>query len=48
MLEEIPQAAARGDAGMQHLMGQGEPDRSRQSLADLVSRIPAIERCLRG
>ena len=47
MLEQIPLAAARGDAGMRHLMTQGEPQRSRESLAGLVTRTPAISAHLR-
>jgi hypothetical protein len=46
MLDWIPAAAAAGDAGMAHLMTVGEPDRSAQSLAGLVDRIPAIARQL--
>jgi aminoglycoside phosphotransferase (APT) family kinase protein len=46
MLDWIPAAAAAGDAGMAHLMTAGEPDRSAQSLAGLVDRIPAIARQL--
>lgn len=43
MLDWIPAAAAAGDQGMAHLMTVGEPGRSAMSLADLVSRIPAID-----
>jgi hypothetical protein len=32
---------------MANLLTLGEPDHSRRSLADLVGRIPAIERRLR-
>ena len=42
MLTGIPAAAAAGDAGMANLLTQGEPERSRRSLADLIERIPAI------
>ena len=45
MLNWIP-AAAAGDAGMARLMSAGEPGRSAASLADLVTRIPAIDRAL--
>ena len=38
--------AAAGDEGMAHLMTQGEPGRSAQSLAGLAERIPAIARQL--
>jgi hypothetical protein len=43
MLEWIPAAASAGDLGMAHLMTVGEPGRSAASLADLISRIPAID-----
>jgi hypothetical protein len=46
MLDGIPVRAAAGDAGMANLMAQGEPERSAASLADLVTRIPAVERAL--
>ena len=46
MLDWIPAAAAAGDQGMAHLMRVGEPGRSAVSLADLISRIPAIDRQL--
>ncbi len=46
MLDGIPAAAAAGDQGMANLMTLGEPDRSRPGLADLVERIPAIDRHL--
>ncbi len=46
MLDGIPAAAAAGDPGMVQLMAAGEPERSRASLADLVTRIPAIDRAL--
>ncbi len=42
MLDGIPAAAAAGDGGMANLLAQGEPERSRVSLADLVRRIPDI------
>jgi hypothetical protein len=42
MLDGIPVAAAAGDEGMANLMANGEPERSLRSLADLVSRTPAI------
>jgi hypothetical protein len=43
MLTGIPLAAAAGDTGMANLMLNGEPDRSRRSLAGLISRMPKIE-----
>ena len=46
MLGWIPAAAAAGDAGMARLMSAGEPGRSAAALADLISRIPAIDRAL--
>ncbi|MFB9235247.1 phosphotransferase [Plantactinospora siamensis] len=46
MLDGIPVAAAAGDRGMANLLAQGEPERSRRSLADLERRLPAIERSL--
>lgn len=46
MLDGIPIAAAAGDVGMANLMSAGEPGRSRTTLADLVTRIPAIDRHL--
>jgi phosphotransferase family enzyme len=46
MLDGIPVAAASGDPGMANLVALGEPERSRRSLAGLVSRLPAIERAL--
>ena len=46
MLDGIPVAAAAGDKGMQNLMAGGEPGRSARSLADLVERIPGIDRHL--
>jgi hypothetical protein len=42
MLDGIPAAAAAGDQGMVNLMSIGEPQRSRLSLDDLLTRIPAI------
>jgi hypothetical protein len=46
MLDGIPVAAAAGDGGMQQLMTNGEPGYSGRALADLVVRIPAIDRAL--
>jgi hypothetical protein len=46
MLDGIPAAAAAGDAGMANLVTLGEPERSRASLAELVERIPTIDRVL--
>jgi hypothetical protein len=46
MLDGIPAAAAAGDRGMANLLAGGEPDRSRPALADLIRRIPAIDRLL--
>ena len=46
MLDWIPAAAAAGDQGMANLMTVGEPGRSALSLADLISRIPAIDQQL--
>lgn len=46
MLDWIPAAAAAGDQGMAHLMTVGEPGRSALSLADLISRMPAIDNVL--
>ena len=46
LLDWIPAVAAAGDEGMAHLMTQGEPGRSAQSLAGLAERIPAIARQL--
>jgi len=46
MLDGIPVAAAAGDRGMANLVTAGEPDRSRAALADLVARLPAIDRSL--
>jgi hypothetical protein len=46
MLDGIPAAAAAGDPGMVKLMTIGEPATSRAALADLVGRIPAIDRLL--
>ncbi|HVQ18256.1 MAG TPA: phosphotransferase [Actinomycetes bacterium] len=42
MIDGIPVAADAGDIGMANLVAQGEPDRSRVSLAGLVARIPDI------
>lgn len=46
MLDWIPSAAAAGDQGMAHLMTVGEPGRSALSLADLISRMSAIDQHL--
>jgi len=46
MLDGIPVAAAAGDACMANLLAAGEPETSRAALADLVDRIPAIDRSL--
>jgi hypothetical protein len=43
MLDGIGVAAAAGDQGMANLLTAGEPERSRQSLNDLIGRIPAID-----
>jgi hypothetical protein len=42
MLDWIPTAAAAGDNGAVNLMALGELKRSRRSLNDLITRIPAI------
>jgi hypothetical protein len=42
MLADIPRAAAGGDVGMVHLMTQGEPQRSQDSLDALATRTPVI------
>ena len=42
MLDGIPAAAAAGDADMANLVAQGEPERSRAPLANLLGRIPDI------
>lgn len=42
MLDGIAPAAEAGDRGMTNLLAAGEPQRSRQSLAGLVERIPAV------
>lgn len=47
MLSGIPIAAAAGDPGMKNLMDQGEPERSRVSLAGLEDRISEIHVHLR-
>ena len=47
MLEWIPVAAAAGDAGMANVIAAGEPGISAAALADLLTRIPAIEARLR-
>jgi len=46
VLDGIPVKAAGGDQGMANLLTVGEPERSSTSLADLVQRIPAIDRLL--
>ncbi len=46
MLDGIPTAAAAGDPGMANLLLAGEPERSRISLSDLTTRLPAIDRAL--
>jgi hypothetical protein len=46
MIDGIP--AAAGDPGMANLLTLGEPERTRRGLADLMDRIPAIERHLGG
>jgi Phosphotransferase enzyme family len=46
LLDWIPAAAAAGDQGMVNLIRAGEPGRSRESLAALTERIPAIDRRL--
>jgi hypothetical protein len=46
LLDGIPRLAAAGDPGMANLLAAGEPERSRASLADLVRRIPGIDRAL--
>jgi hypothetical protein len=46
MLDGIPPAAAAGDEGMANLMTAGEPGRSHGALANLIERIPAIDRHL--
>ena len=43
MLEGILARAATGDQGMANLITQGEPERSRKPLAELIERIPAID-----
>ena len=47
MLDWIPVAAAGGDAGMVNLMAAGEPGNSAAALADLRTRMTAIDRRLR-
>jgi hypothetical protein len=47
MLDWIPVAAAGGDDGMANLMAAGEPGNSAAALADLRTRMPAIDRRLR-
>jgi len=46
MLDGIPLAAQAGDEGMRNLMSVGEPERSERTLAELMTRIPSIEKCL--
>ncbi len=46
MLDWIPVAAAAGDQGMATAMSAGEPGLSGAALADLITRIPAIDRAL--
>ncbi|HEU4425826.1 MAG TPA: phosphotransferase [Pilimelia sp.] len=46
MLDGIPAAAAAGDQGMANLLTAGEPERSRAALAELVQRIPVVDRLL--
>lgn len=42
MLDWIPLGAAQGDAGLQRLMSQGEPERSQAALNELVPRLRRI------
>ena len=44
MLAGIPFAAHAGDDGMRNLMNVGEPERSERTLADLMQRIPVIDK----
>jgi hypothetical protein len=46
MLTWIPAGAAAGDAGLRRLMEQGEPQRSRRSLDELLPRLARIRRLL--
>jgi len=46
MLDGIPLVAHAGDEGMRNLMNVGEPERSERTLAELMTRIPSIEKCL--
>ena len=46
MLDWIPVAAAGGDEGMANLMAAGEPGNSAATLADLRTRMTAIDRTL--
>ena len=48
MLDGIPVAVRAGDVGMANLMAQGEPERSRRSLFELIARMPAIRAHLRS
>ena len=43
-VDGIRTAIARGDEGMRNLAAVGEPERTERCLADLVSRIPSIEK----
>jgi hypothetical protein len=47
MLDWIPVAAAGGDEGMVNLMAAGEPGNSAAALADLRTRMTAIDRRVR-
>ena len=47
MLDWIPVVAAGGDEGMANLMAAGEPGNSAAALADLRTRMTAIDRRLR-
>jgi hypothetical protein len=47
MVDGIPVRAAAGDPGMANLMTVGEPGRTAEALAGLVTRIPAIDAYLR-
>jgi hypothetical protein len=46
MLDWIPLGAAAGDAGLRRLMSQGEPERSRAALHELIPRLRRIRRHL--
>ena len=43
-IDGIRTAVAEGDEGMRNLMAVGEPERTERALADLVARIPAIDK----